>query len=627
MFRSKRQFRRRGIGKGAEIEDSIMTVTEKEEAIIETPFEKKGLKIIWYSIFVLLVLILARVFYLDIVRGQYFNEISKENRIRSIVIKAPRGNILDKYGNFLARNAPSIDAVLVPYYLPEGGLERKKVADTIAQILNMESGNAEAIIESQDKKSLDPVLLKENISQDQSLIIAEKQKDLPGVFLDKTSIRNYESSVIFAHVIGYDGKITKEEINKNKGYLMTDYIGKTGIEKSYEAELKGENGADQVEVDSMGRIKKNLGVINPKPGNDLILNVDEELQKKLYDSLSSVLEKTGTKTAAAVAINPQTGGVLAMVSFPSYDNNSFARGITNDEYKEIINNKNLPLLNRVIGGEYPPGSTLKPAVAAAALSERTINENTSVNCPGAINIGSWRFGDWKTHGGGIDVKKAIAESCDVFFYSIGGGYGNIAGLGMDKMKKYEDMFGFGSPTGVDLPGELGGFIPSEDWKLEKLKEKWYVGDSYHSSIGQGFITVTPMQLANYTASIANGGTLFSPSIVNRIKSVNGEEKIIIAKVVRSNFISKDVLNIVRNGMRQTITSGTAQTLKDLPVEAAGKTGTAQYGTEDKTHAWFISFAPFDNPTIAMVVLVEGGGEGHSSAVPVTKEIYDWYFRR
>lgn len=627
MLSFKRSFRKKVSAKGEEIEDSIMTITEKEAAVIETPFKKRGLDMIWYLIIFTMILILGRVFYLDVIRGQYFSEVSRENRIRSVIEKAPRGNIFDKFGNSLARNVPSIDAVLVPYYLPKDAAKRKKTASLAAKILDMDQGNVEVMIESQDRESLDAFLLKENITQEQALIISEKEKDLPGIMLDKTAIRSYESSSIFSHIIGYDGKITREELEKNKDYLMTDYIGKTGLEKSYEKELKGEYGALQVEVDSLGKVKRSLGVINPKPGNDLILNVDEELQKKLYDSLSSVLENSGTKTAAAVAINPQTGGILALVSLPSYDNNLFARGITDEEYSEIVKNKNLPLFNRVVSGEYPPGSTLKMAVASAALSEGTITPSTIINgLGGRLSIGNFSFGDWKAHGPS-DVRRAIAESNDIFFYTVGGGYGNIEGLGMSRMKKYENLFGFGDPLGIDLPGESGGLIPDEQWKLDKIGEKWYIGDSYHSAIGQGFVTATPLQLANYVATIANGGTLYSPRIVNQIKNADGEEKIISAEIIRSNFISKDVMKVVREGMRQTVESGTAQTLKDLPVAAAGKTGTAQFGTEDKTHAWFVSFAPYDNPTIAMTVLVEGGGEGHSSAVPVTKEVYQWYFSR
>ncbi|HLN18653.1 MAG TPA: penicillin-binding transpeptidase domain-containing protein, partial [Patescibacteria group bacterium] len=259
--------------------------------------------------------------------------------------------------------------------------------------------------------------------------------------------------------------------------------------------------------------------------------------------------------------------------------------------------------------------------------EKTITPSTIIDgLGGTLNIGSFHFGDWKVHGP-QDVRTAIAESNDIFFYSVGGGYGNIEGLGMSRMKKYENLFGFGSPTGIDFPGEAKGFIPDEEWKQQKIGEKWYIGDSYHCAIGQGFVTATPLQLANYTAAIANGGTLWMPRIVNEIKKIDGEREYISPKVIRKDFLSESVLGVVREGMRQTVTGGTAQSLKDLSVPVAGKTGTAQFGTENKVHTWFISFAPYDNPTVALVILVEGGAESSSMAVPVTKEVYDWYFSR
>lgn len=602
-----------------------MTITQEEKALIETPYRRKGLGGLWFFMAAVFVVLAFRVFYLDVIKGEHYAELSRGNRIRSLVIKAPRGKILDKFGNALVSNIPSTDVIIIPSDLPEEYEKRKLLAQTLSGVLHMEEGDIETAIESQNRKLLDPVLLKENISQDEALILAEKAKNLPGISVENTAIRKYENSVIFSPIIGYDGKITREEITKNPGYSMTDYIGKTGLEKYHEEELKGKNGASQVEVDSLGNIKKNLGSISPQAGDDLILNIDEGLQKKLYDSMAGILEQTGTKTAAAVAIDPRNGGVLAMASLPSYDNNLFAQGISNADYQKIVNDKNLPLFNRVIAGEYPPGSTFKLAVAAAALTEGTITPDTKVNdSSGAINIGSWRFGDWKTHGV-VDVRKAIAESCDVFFYSVGGGYGNIPGLGMDRMKKYANLFGLGSPTGIDLPGESSGFIPSEQWKLDKLGEKWYIGDSYHCAIGQGFITVTPLQLVNYIASIANGGILYEPHVVSQIKRSDGSLETISPKIIRQNFISKSVINVVREGMRRTVTDGTAQTLKDLPVAVAGKTGTAEFGGEGKTHGWFVSFAPYDNPEIAIAVLVEGGGEGHSTAVPITKDVLSWYF--
>ncbi|HCO99513.1 MAG TPA: hypothetical protein DIT56_02795, partial [Candidatus Moranbacteria bacterium] len=389
--------------------------------------------------------------------------------------------------------------------------------------------------------------------------------------------------------------------------------------------LRGVHGADQAEVDSMGNTKREVGIINPKPGSDLIMSIDAGLQKKIYDSINGILEKTGTKTAAAVAIDPKTGQVLAMVNVPSFDNNLFANKISGDQYANLINDPNNPLFDRAISGEYPPGSTIKPAIASGALSEGVINPSTIIDgLGGMLRIGSYTFGDWKTHGPS-DVRTAIAESNDIFFYTIGGGYGNVSGLGMTRMKKWYNLFGFGEPSGIDIGGEASGFIPDEKWKLDKIKEKWSVGNSYHASIGQGYVTATPLQVANYTAAVANGGTLYKPYLVSQIKKSNGENIVIQPEIIHSDFVSSDVLSVVREGMRQTVLAGTAQTLKDMPVEIAGKTGTAEFGSEDKTHAWFVSFAPYNDPEIAMAVLVEGGGEGHSSALPVTKEVYQWYF--
>jgi penicillin-binding protein 2 len=470
------------------------------------------------------------------------------------------------------------------------------------------------------------VLLKENIEHEQALSLLESGSQLSGISIEKTAIRDYVNGPIFSHILGYEGKIGEKELDQNQGYLLTDYIGKQGIEKSYEQYLRGVHGADQVEVDSMGNTKREIGIVNSVPGSDLIMSVDSELQKKLYDSINAILEKTGTRTASAVAINPQNGQVLAMVNVPSYDNNLFANKISGNDYVGLINNPDKPLFNRAISGEYPPGSTIKPAIATAALSEGIITPSTIIDSlGGSLRIGSYSFGDWKVHAPS-DVRTAIAQSNDIFFYTVGGGYGNIQGLGMDRMKKWDNLFGFGSPTGIDIGGEASGLIPSEQWKLDNVHEKWSVGNSYHSAIGQGYVSATPLQLANYTAAIANGGTLYKPHLVSQIKKSDGTLTNIDPEIIRSNFVSSDVLSVVREGMRQTVTGGTAQPLKDMPIEIAGKTGTAQFGVGAKQeHGWFISFAPYNNPQIAMAVLVEGAGEGFTSALPVTKEVYSWYF--
>ncbi|EKE18455.1 MAG: hypothetical protein ACD_9C00333G0003 [uncultured bacterium] len=611
---------------GMEIEDYVISATEKEATRMERPLEKKWFDFLWWFMLVFVFVLGGRVFYLTAIKGSHYRDVSKGNSVRSIVLKAPRGRIFDRSGLALVNNIPSMDAIVIPADVSKDEAKRKDTAEKIATILKIDVVDVLTVLEKNyTSKSLNPVLLKEGISHEEALTLLEKSSDIPGVSIEKTAIRDYVDGPIFSHILGYEGKIEKKELEQNQGYLLTDYIGKQGIEKSYEKYLRGVHGADQVEVDSMGNTKREIGIINPKPGNDLIMSIDAKLQKKLFDSINGILEKTGTTTAAAVAIDPKNGAVLAMVNIPSFDNNLFANKISENQYSALINDPGKPLFNRAISGEYPPGSTIKPAIAAGALMENVISDSTMIDgLGGVLRIGSYSFRDWKTHGPS-EVRMAIAESNDIFFYTIGGGYGNINGLGMDKMKKWYNLFGFGNRSGIDIGGESSGLIPDQQWKLDNIKEKWSIGNSYHASIGQGYITATPLQVANFTAAVANGGTLYKPHLISKIKNSNGEITNIEPEIIQSNFVSNEILNVVREGMRKTVLEGTAQPLKDMSIFVAGKTGTAQFGTEDKTHGWFISFAPYENPEIAMAILVEGGGEGHSSGVPVTKEVYDWYF--
>ena len=611
--------------KGIEIEDSVLTITEQGAAKMEIPFNKKWLNVFWWIVVFSLIILAGKTVYLNIVKGRYYSEIAQGNSIRHIAIKAPRGKIYDRFGQTLAHNIPGINLIAIPADLPKKTLERKDIAGKLAEILKANEGEIWGTMENLDPYSISPILLKENISQEEALVILEKEKELQGIKIEKTAIRSYNDGLIFSHILGYEGKIKKEELEENPDYLLTDCIGKLGLEKSYEKYLRGEHGAFKVEVDSLGNIKKELGIVEPQLGSDLILNIDSGLQKKIFDALSGVLKEEEIKKAAAVAIDPRDGGVLALVSLPSFDNNLFAGGISPNDYQKLINDPSQPLFNRAISGEYPPGSTIKPLIAAAALSEKVINENTQIESRGGIRVGNYFFGDWKAHGF-TDVKKAIAVSSDVFFYSVGGGYGGIEGLGMNRMKKYDNLFGLGNFSGIDIPGEAEGLIPDEKWKKDVIGEKWYVGDSYHAAIGQGFITATPLQIANCAAAIANGGTLYQPRIVSQIKKSDGESINRGAKAIREKIVSDSVIKIVQEGMRMTVAEGTAAILNDLPVAVAGKTGTAQFGTEDKTHGWFVSYAPYKNPKIAMAVLVEGQTKNEYNAVPITKKIYEWYFK-
>jgi len=606
-----------------EIADAVL-LSGREVARLEMPFNKKLLNFFWLFISLILVLLWARTGFLTLIKGEYYKAVAKENRLRVSYIKAPRGKIFDKFGNVLVYNVPSLDLIL-DIRGSENDLnlsgeefeELKKIFPERVEEINDNLKNAV----KEDKL----ILLLKGIDQKEALKVIENYDKLPRIQVNKTAIRDYADGLIFSDILGYEGKIKKEEMEENSDYLLTDSIGKKGLEKYYEKYLRGKMGKTNVEVDSKGHVVRELGTEEPQPGSDLVLNIDSQLQKKLFDSLSAILEKEELKSGAAVALDPRNGAVLAMVSLPSFDNNLFARGISTDEYAQLANDEDKPMFNRAISGEYAPGSTFKPVMASAALTEGVIDENTQIESRGGISVGGWFFGDWKAHGF-TDVKRAIAVSSDVFFYSVGGGYGSIRGIGIDNIKKYASLFGYGETSGIDIPNEANGFLPTEKWKEDTLGERWYIGNTYHASIGQGYITATPLQVANSIAAVANGGTLYQPRLVSQIK--NGEETIYNkAEIIRDNFISPRILKIVREGMRETVTDGTATSLNDLPVEVAGKTGTAQYGGDGKTHGWFVSFAPYNNPEIAMAVLVEGQSDEDYNAVPVTKEVYNWYFSR
>jgi penicillin-binding protein 2 len=326
-------------------------------------------------------------------------------------------------------------------------------------------------------------------------------------------------------------------------------------------------------------------------------------------------------------MNPNNGQIITLISLPAYDNNLFAQGISQVNYDKFLNNKNNPLFNRAISGEIPSGSTIKPVIAAAALQEGIITENTSFLSNGGLSIGQWFFPDWKFGGHGTtNVRKALAESVNTFFYYIGGGYKDFNGLGLDNLVKYMHLFGLGEETGIDLPGESSGFVPTKEWKEETKDETWYIGDTYHISIGQGDILTTPLQVANFTAVVANGGILYKPMVVSALLDEhNNLVRNIEPVIIRQNFVDAYNLQVVREGMRQAVTSGSARSLSVLPVTSAGKTGTAQWSSRKANHAWFTGFAPYENPEIVITVLVEEGDEGSTMAAPIAKEIMQWYF--
>lgn len=614
--------------RGMEIDDAVLTVTESDAAKIEWPLKRMAIRFFWGMAVVVFVALALRIAYLNVILGVNYQQTAERNSLRSLVIPASRGIIYDRFGKQLVYNTPSMDVILIPADIPKDSLRQEEMRHLLVSTFALDPAVLDELFQKFDPQSLQPLIIKERVSQEEALLFLSRSRDLPGVNLYKTTKRHYTDSLIFSHLLGYEGKIRKEELALHPEYLLTDSIGKQGIEKSYETFLRGKHGYQQAEVDAFGQVKKELGSISPIPGSDLILNIDADLQKKIFDSLQELLEEKGLKRAVAIALDPRNSAVRALVSLPSFDNNLFAEGITSQEYEALINDAALPLFNRAVAGEYPPGSTIKPVIAVAALAEGVINENTEIESRGGISVGSFFFGDWKTHGF-TDIRRAIAVSSDVFFYSVGGGYGGVSGLGMERMKKYNNIFGYGNKTGIDIPGEADGLIPDPEWKQSIIGERWYIGDDYHAAIGQGFVLATPLQIVNSIAAIANGGTLYVPKIVKEIRSPDGSVTMIDQTIIRKDFIQPDILEIVREGMRATVLDpqGTAQSLRALPVAVAGKTGTAQFGSDKNTHGWFVSFAPYENPSLAMVVLVEGQGEEGYNAVPVTQAVYEWYFSR
>lgn len=601
--------------------------TEEGEAL-EYDEVKPNFLFLHFLVYFIALLLIFRLLDLQITKGSENQYLAEGNRIRSRDISAPRGNIYDRNMDILAKNMATFSLEIYPADLPKNKEQRQKIYAQIEENSQISQEEIKKLIEKKGLYSLESIVLKDNLAREEALLAQVKYQDLSGVIINAKPVRQYQSVPGLSHILGYIGKISLQELKNNPNYKLTDNFGKSGLELIYENKLKGQDGQEQVEVDSLGKIQRTLASRQPQPGNNLILTLDFDLQKKIAEVLSQMSSSLGNKPATAVALNPQNGQILALVNTPSYDNNIFSGQDIAKQYEKVISDKSNPFLNRAISGLYPSGSTIKPVIAAAGLEEGIITEKTTINDPGEIHIGEWVFPDWKNHGL-TDVKKAIAESCNTFFYAVGGGWDKIKGLGINKLAEYLQKFAFGQTTGIDLPAEAKGLVPTPQWKKKNKKEAWYIGDTYHLSIGQGDLLVTPLQLANAIAVIANGGKLLVPQLF--LQETDQNNKILKEfqeKVISQDFISTKNLQIVRQGMRQTVESGSARQLNDLPVTVAGKTGTAQSENNlQKTHAWFVSFAPYDNPQIVLVVLIEEGGAGNETALPVAKEILQYYFSR
>lgn len=561
---------------------------------------------------------------LQIFQGRMFQEQAENNRLREERENPTRGIILDRFGEVLVKNNSAFTLFISPKDLPKEEETRRVLLADVAKRTHKQIAELDLLLQGTKKEQEEPLIVDTHLSYEIFLDFLVQAENYPGFFVEKISQRNYLSSVpSLSHILGYVGRISEEEyqLKKEDDYRRTDEIGKAGLEYSAEKALRGIPGINKIEVNALGEEVAFLSQEPPQDGQNITTTIDLAFQTFIEQQLQETLQETQISKASVVAIDPHSGEVYALVSFPTFDSNLFAARIDEEQYQQLLKNPDQPLFFRAISGSYPSGSIFKPFVATAALAEGIIQEQTTFLSTGGISLSSWFFPDWKAGGHGpTNLFKAIAESVNTFFYIIGGGYEQVTGLGVDRITQYAALFGFGSPTGIDLPAEANGFLPSKAWKEETKKERWYVGDTYHLAIGQGDFLTTPLQMATAVSVLANGGTFFVPHLIKKIgENIQEEQSRELPESV------KKVIPLVQKAMRQTVTQGSARFLSDLSQPIAGKTGTAQLGTNQKPHAWFTAFGPFEHPDLVLVVLLENGGEGSTVAVPLAKKIFSWWF--
>lgn len=571
---------------------------------------------IYLFTFLFFILVILLVFNLEVQKGKYYSEQAFGNEYVSFPLRPYRGTIFDKNLNIIADNLPSYDLIIFKRELLGDYLKE------LSQILNKDFSELSSLIENNQ----DGVIFIENISQNQAEEI--RTKSYPDIYVAENTLRHYNDGLIFSHITGYVSEVNENDLG-DEFYEPKDFIGKSGIELVYEKYLKGQRGYFQIP-----RLYESEPLIIPhNKGNDIILSIDSELQEILFKNLKKGLDIAGSTRGAGIIQNPNTGEILALVSLPTFNSNTLVKGIDIDEYSRLINNKSKPLLNRVISGKFSPGSTIKPLFALAALKEELIDPFKRIHTTGSISVVNpydpnivYTFRDWKNHGS-VNMFEAIANSVDVYFYMVGGGYKDFEGLGIDRMSAFLKDFWAGKKLGIDLPGEISGLVPTRAFKKEVKKESWYIGDSYNVSIGQGDLLVTPLWINAYISAIANDGKIYRPFIVSKIIDENGDYvKIFEGEILNELYFGEDNLNLVKRGMRMAVTDGTIKRyLDELPIKVAAKTGTAEVIKGQTTNSFVTLFAPYENPEIAMTILVEDAQEALSVAPFVAKGILEQYF--
>lgn len=617
---------------GSQTGDEYFDVNNAEQSrYLGKVLSSKQLLIVLLSCAFMFAGLTVRAYNLQVLQGEHYASLSENNRIRSRVVLAPRGVIYDRFGRELTQNEPQMEIAFIPYDMPRDVSERQQLFSVVSPVLMVEPAVLETIwqeIPEWRKNTIDPYLLDLPLGLEEGIKLQLMTESLSGLTVVTAARREYvESSAVqsLSHLLGYVGRVTDKELTDNDTYVSEDKIGKSGVEYIYEKMLKGQNGRHDIEVDAFGDEQKLYSETDAVPGRNIWLTLDLDLQTQMEIALRSALSKVGATKGVVVAMDPRSGEILGMVSWPSFDNNLFSGSDVGVSYADLLADENQPLYNRAVQGLYPSGSTIKPVVAAAALEEGIITPETTFMSTGGINVGQWFFPDWKAGGHGVtDVRKAIAESVNTYFYIIGGGYNDFKGLGIATIKRYAHRFGLGEVTSIDLPGEAAGLVPTPGWKEKVKGERWYIGDTYHAAIGQGDILVTPLQVAQFTSVFANEGKLYRPHLLLESEVVHGGERSRSVPIISGDrIVSTSSVKVVKEGLRQAVTSGSARRLSSLPITSAGKTGTAEVGGDKKPHAWFTGFAPYENPEIVLTVLIEHG-DTSNNAVPVAHEILSWW---
>ena len=590
-----------------------------------------------------------RLWDLQVVTGNHYRDLAEQNRVLRLPVEAERGTIVDRNGRVLARNLPGFAVTVIPFDVPRA--KQDDLARRLSPLVSRTPADVYNAIDVQRARNpYEPVKISlKPVARDIALLLSERGEMFPGVRVEAESIRSYADAVLYSPLLGYVGPVTEDEFAtlREKGYLQTDLTGRTGLELEYENWLRGQYGWREIERDAAQREIKQLAYSPPTTGNTVRLTIDDRLQKLIEAELKKGVDQDLFTQAVGIAMNPQNGEILAMYSNPGYDNNWFINGITPEQMALLNGDDRHPLVNKAIGDIYPPGSTFKMVTGLSALNEGIANRNTIVNVTSnVLTVDGYRFYDWRAHGT-LDFVNGFAHSSDIYFYTLGGGNPNTgrAGVGPDAIYHYGSELGFGKKTGIDLPGEATGIMPSPEWKLQAFDEPWTIGNTYHESIGQGFVAVTPLQLLNAYAIVANGGTFYQPHL---LKDVVGPQGDVVftqqPKVVRKVDIKPENLTLLRESARRVVTIGHAY-MPGLKLPIAGKTGTAEFGSANGKdsagrnllgfHNWFVSFMPKQDNTdptaeIAMVIFTFNSSKSVcdsciNPAVTMTQKVYEAYF--